>query len=147
MPRDLSPDDIGPVDVAVILFEGNEFNGEVAPALLDLHEAGTVRILDLAFVRKDADGTSSFLEVTDADVAHVFDRVSEGHYDLLNDTELEEVAEGLDAGTSALVVVWENTWAARLGAAIRGSNGTVVALERIPREDVLVAIAALDEED
>ncbi|MGD9962011.1 DUF6325 family protein [Nocardioides sp.] len=147
MPLDLSADDIGPVDVAVILFEGNEFNGEVAPALLDLQESGTVRILDLAFVLKDDAGAASYLEVTDADVAHAFDRLSEGHYDLLNDSELDEVAEGLEPGTSALVVVWENSWAARLGAAIRGSNGRVVALERIPREDVLAAVAALDEEE
>lgn len=69
MPAGLDVDTIGPVDVAVILFEANKFNGDVAPALSDLTDSGTVRIIDLAFVRKDDDKSISYAEVADAQVA------------------------------------------------------------------------------
>lgn len=105
-----------------------------------------MRVLDLAFVRKDEDGTVAFFEVADADVAAAFATVTASEFDLLNDEDLLEAASGLEPGSSALVIVWENSWAARLGAAIRGSHGRVVALERIPRDNVLRAVAALDEE-
>jgi len=142
----LNPDQIGPVDVAVIAFEGNRFNGDVAPALQELNESGVVRIVDLAFVRKDEDGTVSAVEVEDAELADVFSTVYGDQFDLLSDEDLTEIGHSLDPSSSALVVVWENTWQARLAAAIRDSRGTLVEQERIPREIVLRAIAALDEE-
>lgn len=146
MPATLRADSIGPVDVAVILFDGNKFNGDVAPALADLNDSGTVRIIDLALVRKGADGTATVIEANDADVADTFEGVSETQFDLLSEEDLAEVADGLEADSSALVVVWENTWAARFAAAVRGSRGRVITQERIPRQTVLRAIAALDEE-
>ena len=146
MPATLRADSIGPVDVAVILFDGNKFNGDVAPALADLNDSGTVRIIDLALVRKAADGTATVIEANDADVADTFEGVSETQFDLLSEEDLAEIADGLEADSSALVVVWENTWAARFAAAVRGSRGRVITQERIPRQTVLRAIAALDEE-
>ena len=91
----LRADSIGPVDVAVIAFEGNEFNGDVAPALAELHDSGTVRVIDLAFVRKEDDGSTSFVEVEDADVADAFARVNGEPFDLLSDEDLTEIASGL----------------------------------------------------
>ena len=145
MPVGLQAESIGPVDVAVIMFEGNRFNGDVAPALADLHDSGTVRVIDVAFVLKDADGTTSIVEVGDADVADAFERVRGAQFDLLNDQDLDDIAEGLKPSSSALVIVWENSWAARFAAAVRESKGELIALKRIPRENVLRAIAALDE--
>ena len=146
MPADLDPDTIGPVDVAVILFEGNEFNGDVAPALSDLNDSGTVRIIDLAFVSKDVDESISYAEVADAQVAEAFERLHDAHFDLLSDEDLNEIAGSLKAGSSALVIVWENSWACRLATAIRASHGQLISQDRIPRETVLRAIAALDED-
>jgi len=146
MPAGLDADTIGPVDVAVILFEGNKFNGDVAPALSDLNDSGTVRIIDLAFVRKDDDESISYAEVADAQVADAFERLNDTQFDLLSDEDLNEIGAGLKAGSSALVIVWENSWAGRLAAAIRASHGQLISQERIPRETVLRAIAALDEE-
>jgi uncharacterized membrane protein len=138
-------DTIGPVDVAVLYFEGSKFNGAVAPALADLQEAGIVRIIDLALIVKDLDGVATFVEKEDADIADAFASVGQS-LDLLSTEDLEGLGEGLDPGSSALVVVWENTWAGRLAAAVRGSNGRMVALERIPHDVVLTALAALHEE-
>jgi hypothetical protein len=146
MPAGLQADSIGPVDVAVIAFDGNQFNGDVAPALAALHDSGTVRVIDLAFVRKEADGTTSFIEVGDADVAAAFERVNNTQFDLLSDEDLTEIADGLQPSSSAMVIVWENSWLARFATAVRESNGSVLALERIPRENVLRAVAALDED-
>ena len=146
MPQNLAADAIGPVDVAVILFEGNQFNGEVAPAIIDLQQSGTVRILDLAFITKDADGTWAILEIADEAVEGAFQALLGEQFELLSDNDLEEIAADLGPESSALVIVWENTWAAQLASAIRGSNGQVIAMDRIPHEIVARAIAALDEE-
>lgn len=146
MPQNLAADAIGPVDVAVILFEGNQFNGEVAPAIIDLQQSGTVRILDLAFITKDADGTWAILEIADEAVEGAFQSLLGEQFELLSDNDLEEIAADLGPESSALVIVWENTWAAKLASAIRGSNGQVIAMDRIPHEIVARAIAALDEE-
>ena len=146
MTAELNTDNLGPVDVAVILFEGSAFNGEVAPAIADLHEQGIVRVIDLALVSKDADGTTAVVEVEDAETADAFARINGDPLDLLSDEDLNETAAGLDPGSAALVIVWENLWAGQLARSIRESKGTLITLERIPRENVLRAIAALDEE-
>ena len=145
MPATLNTDSVGPVDVAMILFEGNKFSGDVAPALAELNDNGTVRIIDFAFVRKDADGSASVVEAGDAEVAELFD-FHATRFDLLSDEDLAGFADELEADSSALVIVWENSWASRLAAAVRASHGRLVSQERIPRETVLRAIAALDEE-
>ena len=146
MPADLQADSIGPVDVAVIMFDGNQFNGDLAPAIAELHDSGTARVIDVAFVRKGDDGATAVIEVGDADVAEAFERVNNRQFDLLNDEDLEEIAAGLPPSASAMVIVWENSWLARFARAVRESQGSVVALERIPREVVLRAVADLDKD-
>jgi len=146
MPTALQADSMGPVDVAVILFEGNQFNGDVAPAIAELVDSGTVRVIDLAFVRKETDESISTVEVSEADVADAFKDINESQFDLLSDEDLSDIAGGLDPGSSALVVVWENSWAARMAAAVRASQGRVIDFERIPADRVVRAVAALNEE-
>jgi hypothetical protein len=143
----LDVDAIGPVDVAMVLFEGSEFNGQVAPALAQLQDSGVVRIIDLALVAKTPDGDTLVVEVEDAAVADAFAVLSDGVLDLLNDQDLAGMAEAPDPGSSALVVVWENSWARRLAAAVRGSGGQLVAQYRIPHEVVAVALDALRENE
>ncbi|WP_306321569.1 MULTISPECIES: DUF6325 family protein [unclassified Streptomyces] len=143
MASGLNADTVGPVDVAVLAFEGNRFNGDIAPALRDLQKDGTVRVLDLCFIRKAADGSVDVVELGDPEVTELFQQVADVRFDLLSDEDLKTVSDNLPAESSALVVAWENTWAARLGAAVRDSNGQVLFLERIPRETVDEAIEAL----
>ena len=93
------------------------------------------------------DGSTAIIEIEDSDVYEAFGDIAEDeHFDLLNDGEILEIAGALEAGQGALVIVWENTWAAK-PTAIRDSGGVVVALERVPLVDVLRAIAALEEEE
>ena len=143
MPAALDAESVGPVDVAVILFEGNEFNEDVAPALAELNDNGTVRIIDFAFVRKETDGSVSVVEAGDPEVADVFD-FHATQFDLLSEEDLTGIAEGLENDSSGLVIVWDNRWAARLATAIRASHGRLISQDRIPRETVLRAIADLD---
>ena len=83
MPVVLEADRLGPVDVAVIAFDGSEFNGDVAPALAGLQASGTVNVIDMAFVRKEADGSTSIVELADAAIAEVFERLTDSPVDLL----------------------------------------------------------------
>ncbi|MEY9874523.1 putative membrane protein [Streptacidiphilus sp. MAP12-33] len=145
MPEGLRADTVGPVDVAVVAFPGNQFNGDVAPALRELQQSGMVRILDLTFVTKDADGSAAVVELADTGLADAFEQLTGTEFDLLSDQDLDEVAQSLPEESSALVVVWENTWAARLAAALRASEGQLVMLERVPRELVVAAVDALEE--
>lgn len=133
----------GPVDLAVVLFDEPQFNGDIAPALIDLHASGTVQLLDLALVRRDGDEVI-VLEVEDSELADAFADLTGDSVDLLNDVDLAEVGAGLESGSAALVLVWQNSWAARLATALRDSGGQVIVQERIPADVVAAAVAALE---
>jgi hypothetical protein len=146
MPVVLEADEMGPVDVAVIAFEGSDFSGEVAPALADLQASGTVQVIDMAFVRKAADGSTSIVELADEPVAGAFKQLAGPQVELLSEADLSDLAGGLAPESAAMVVVWANRWAARFASAIRESHGRVAMIERIPQENVERAINALQEE-
>ena len=134
---------LGPVEYAVIAFPGNRFNGDVVPALSELVDSGTVHIIDLVFVHKDADGilTIGELEQLDAELGAVFAEL-EGDIDgLLSEEDLSDISALLSDNSSAAVIVWENLWAERFAAAVRASGGQLVDSGRIPHE---VALAAME---
>lgn len=136
---------VAPIDIAVIGFDTDTFDGSIAPALAELVEAGTVRIIDLAFVRKGADGTTTFVELEDSGTAEAFACLGDADADMLSDEDLSLIADGLDVGTAALVIVWENLWLGGLATAIRANGGFLASQERVPHEIVVAAIAALDD--
>jgi hypothetical protein len=134
--------EMGPIDYILVEWPGRQPNGEVAPHLVDLVDRGLIKIIDLAFIRKDENGEVRGLELSDlGDVAElsVFEGAASG---LLADDDLAEAGNALEPGTSAALLVFENTWAAPFAAAVRRSGGQLVASGRIPVEAVL---AALDE--
>ncbi|WP_141013993.1 DUF6325 family protein [Nocardioides sambongensis] len=141
----ISTQEWGPVDLAVVLFDNPEFNGDIAPALIDLHASGTVQLLDLALVRRDGDEVT-VIEIEDSPIADSFEGLTGDAVDLLNDVDLAEVGAGLEPGSAALVLVWQNSWAARLSTALRESGGQVIVQERIPAETVAAAVAALEDD-
>ena len=134
---------LGPVEYAVIAFPGNRFNGDVVPALSELVDSGTVHIIDLVFVHKDADGilTIGELEQLDAELGAVFAEL-EGDIDgLLSEEDLSDISALLSDNSSAAVIVWENLWAERFATAVRASGGHLVDSGRIPHA---VAPAAME---
>jgi uncharacterized membrane protein len=133
---------IGPVEYAVIAFPGNKFNGEVAPALKDLVESGTIRILDLAFVHKDENGDVVAVELEDegSDVFTAFQAVTHDRGGLVNDGDLMDIGEALEPNSSAAILVWEDVWATRFADAVAASGGVMVDIQRVPRDIVQAAV-------
>jgi hypothetical protein len=136
--------ELGPVDYALVEFPGNRFNGEIAPNILDLVSRGLVRILDLAFIKRDADGSISGLEVTEMDAEEIGSLLifAEDAAGLLTEEDIAAAGEALEPNTSALFVVWENTWMAPLAAAIRASGGVLASHGRIPAQDIYEVLEA-----
>ncbi|MDX6654335.1 MAG: hypothetical protein QOH18_1045 [Solirubrobacterales bacterium] len=143
----MNTDDIemGPIDYVLVEWPGKQPEGEIAPYLVDLVDRGLIRILDLAFLAKGEDGTIEALELSDlgGDAAEltIFEGAATG---LLDDEDHAEAGAALEPGTSAALLVYENTWAAPFATAVRRSGGQLVAGGRIPIEDVLAALDAVE---
>ncbi|MFB7467818.1 DUF6325 family protein [Streptomyces sp. NPDC056224] len=138
-------EEMGPVDYLVVEFPGNKMTGEALPLLVDLVDRGVIRILDLRFVRKDADGTVTAMEISEADDGEgtlslsVFEGASS---ELLGQDDLEEAGNALQPGNAAAILVYENRWAAPFAAALRRSGAQMVASGRIPVQALLASIDA-----
>jgi hypothetical protein len=125
----------GPVDLVLLRFPGNHFTGEVAPALADLVSSGTVRILDLIFITKDEGGNVAAVELDQlGDAGAAFDDIDGEVSGLLTDEDVVAAGEEMEANSSAALLLFENTWAARFTKALRGADAEVIAFERIPHE-------------
>jgi hypothetical protein len=136
-------DEMGPVDYVLVEWSGKQPTGEALPHLVDLVEGGIIRILDMAFITKDEDGMVAGVEIADLGdrikEVSIFEGASSG---ILSEEDTQEAAQALEPGTSAALLVYENTWAAPFAAAVRRSGGQLVAGGRIPVDAI---IAALDE--
>jgi len=133
--------ELGPVDYMIVAFPGNQFKGEIIPALADLVENGTIRIIDLAFVGKNAAGEVVAFELLDLDpeVKKKFEDMGVEVNGLLNEDDLMSTGEKLDPDTSAALLVWENLWARTVADGIRNAGGILVDYQRIPHEVVQAA--------
>jgi uncharacterized membrane protein len=134
-------EEIGPVDYAVIAFPGNQFRGEIGPALTELVEAGTIRIIDVAFVGKDADGQAMAFELMELDpeVQAGLERAGIEVGGLLNEDDVLRTADSLEPNSSAALLVWENVWARKVAQAMRDAGGVLVKFDRIPHDVVQAA--------
>jgi hypothetical protein len=142
-------DELGPVDWLVVEFPGSRFKGEIAPALDELVEAGTIRVLDLVLIKKAEDGSIDLFEINDLDETELGGIVA---YEtelamLLGAEDVEAVAAAVEPGSSAALLVWENTWAAPFASAVRRAGGQLVANGRIPVQAILAAIEADEDND
>lgn len=140
-------EELGPVDIVVIAYPaGAPMTGEAVPMLLDLIERGIIRVLDVMFVIKDADGTYSGFEATDLDDKSVgdfsaFEGASSG---LLGDDDVATAAEGIEPGSAAALLIYENRWAAPFAAAVRRNGGRLVGFQRIPMQELIASLDAAE---
>jgi hypothetical protein len=136
---------LGPVEYLVMVFEGNKFNGEITPALLDLVDDGLIRVIDLAVVSKDGDGNVTILEAgeLDAEVADALIKLDGELTGMLSEDDLMLVADELDYNTTAAAMLFENVWAARFAQAVRDAHGEVLMFERIPHDVVTTVRQAI----
>ena len=137
---------MGPIDYLVIEWPGRQPTGEADPLVGDLVERGIIRVLDLAFIAKAEDGSVTALEISElgeqVEELKAFEGASSG---ILSDEDTAEAAEALEPGTSAALLVYENSWAAPFASAVRRSGGQLVAFGRIPVQAVLAALDAAEE--
>jgi hypothetical protein len=139
--------ELGPIDYLVVEWPaGKEPTGEGLGMLVDLAERGVIRLLDLAFVRKDADGTVAGLAITDLDSDGTLDLVQfEGASSgILGQDDYDEAGAALEPGCSAAILVYENRWAAPFATAVRKSGAQLVASGRIPVDEVVRALDAAE---
>lgn len=137
-------DEMGPIDYVVVEWVGTEPTGEAIPYLVDLVDSGLIRILDLAFITKDLDGNVAEIEMADlgdGDFA-VFEGVSTG---IIGEEDHSEAAAALENGASAAILVYENRWAGPFAAAVRRSGGQLVASGRIPIQDLIASLDAIED--
>ena len=139
-------DELGPVDYVVVAFPAGQadFSGAMASELRALMDSNTVRVLDLVLVTKDVDGSIEASELRDADDSEVGQlRAAEADLAvLLAESDVDEIGGVLEPGSSAAVLVWENTWAAPFGSAVRRSGGQLLASGRIPTQALIAAVEA-----
>jgi len=134
---------VGPVDVYIIGFPGNKFTGRIAPAILELVENGTIRVLDLLFMMKDADGVVTTLEASDLDEEGAgFVGIDVTQPGALGPEDAEEVNEDLPANSAALLIAFENLWAAKVVDALQAADAILIDSIRIPADVVAAAADA-----
>jgi len=135
---------VGPVDVYIIGFPGNKFTGRIAPAIMEQVKNGTIRIIDLTFVMKDAEGAISTLTIKDldAETGAGFVGVELTKPGALGEEDAEEVSDDLPLNSSALLLAVENVWAAKLVDALQAADAVVIDQVRIPVDVVQAVLTA-----
>jgi hypothetical protein len=143
---DINVDELGPVDYLVVAFPAEQanFSGEMASELTSLLDSNMIRVLDLVMVTKGEDGSVEAAELRDVDDSEVGElRALERDLAiLLAEEDIEEIGAFLEPGSEAAVLVWENTWAAPFGSAVRRSGGELVTTGRIPTQALIAAVEA-----
>jgi hypothetical protein len=133
-------DEMGPVDFLVVEFPHRRETGEGLPLLVDLVDRGIIRVLDIAFIRRENDGTVYALELSQlGPEMAVFAGASSG---ILTQDDYDAAAEAIERDSAACLLVYENRWAAPLAVALRRGGAQLVASWRVPIQGIL---AALDE--
>ncbi|HZE04343.1 MAG TPA: DUF6325 family protein [Solirubrobacteraceae bacterium] len=137
----------GPIDVVVIGYPpGAPMTGEAVPILLDLVDRGIVRVLDARFVRKDRDGTFSGLDLADLDRETAGDLVAfaGAGTGLVSDDDVALAAAEIEPGSAAVMIVYENRWAAPFIDAVHRNGGVLIANERIGVQELIDALDAAE---
>jgi hypothetical protein len=137
-------DELGPVDYLVLEFPAGKstFNGEMAQELAALSDKGIIRILDLLVLHKDDDGNLEALEIDDVENLDELRGLEAQVAEILAADDVVPLAEAMENGSAAGVLVWENVWAAPFASAARRAGGQLVASGRIPIQAIAASIEA-----
>jgi translation initiation factor IF-2 len=138
--------DIGPVEYLVVGFPGNKFTGQIAPALADLIESDTIRLIDLVFVTKDAQGNVAAIEYDALEELAAFVGLEGEVGGLISDTDIAHVGASLEPNNSAGILIWEDRWAAPFVQALRDADCVLLEGARVPHEIVEAVAEAVAEE-
>src|SRR3954453_7742065 len=141
---DTSLDNLGPVDYVVVEFPAgaSNFTGEMAAELLALVNSGTIRVIDVLILTKDADGVVEAMELSDVGGPGELHTLEAELAELLAADDVEHLAAAMEPGSTAGVLIWENLWAAPFASAARRSGGQLIADGRIPIQAIIASIEA-----
>jgi hypothetical protein len=144
MMTDTSLDELGPVDYLVVEFPAgaSNFTGEMAAELVKLADAGTIRVIDVLILTKNEDGSVDAMELSDIEELGELQAIEAQLAELLAEEDVVNLAAAMDPGSTAGVLIWENTWAAPFAAAARRSGGQLIANGRIPIQAIIASIEA-----
>jgi Family of unknown function (DUF6325) len=134
---------IGPVEYLILGFPGNNFTGQIVPELAKLLDSGLVRIIDLTFITKDADGRVDVVEYDAVEELAEFAGLDAEVGGILTDDDIAHAAQSLEPNTSAALLIWEDTWAIPFAEAVRNANGVILEGARVPREIIEEVMDAL----
>ena len=127
----------GPIEVLVLGFPGNQFSGEILPELANLVDSGQIAILDLEFVAKTVDGDVVTLEAAGMEEGGWAELTVVPDGDYVDNDDFQDVADMLEPGNSAAVLVFEHLWAKNLVSALAGAGGVLLFIARIPESEAL----------
>ena len=135
--------EIAPVEYMAVAFPGNKFSGDIVPALRNLIDSGTIRLIDLAFVMKDAHGSVVAMEAEelDSDAGKAFKAIEDKVGDLINEEDLRDIGAALEPNTSAAILLWEDLWASKFTNAVLQAGGVLLDTQRVPHQLVQNALA------
>jgi hypothetical protein len=137
-------DELGPVDYLIVEFPAgaSSFTGEMAAQLRALTDSGTIRVIDVLILTKDADGTVEATELSDIPELGELEAIEAELAELLAAEDVDHLAAAMEPGSTAGVLIWENTWAAPFASAVRRSGGQLIANGRIPIQAIIASIEA-----
>jgi len=141
---DTSLDDLGPVDYLVVEFPAgaSNFTGEMKTELLALVDTGTIRVIDILILTKDADGAVDAMELSDIGELGELQALEAQLAELLAEDDVEQLAASMEPDSTAGVLIWENLWAAPFASAARRAGGQLIANGRIPIQAIIASIEA-----
>jgi Family of unknown function (DUF6325) len=144
MMTEVSLDQLGPVDYLVVEFPAgvSSFTGEMAAELRALVDSGTIRVIDVLILTKDADGTVEATELSEIGELGDLQAIEAEMGELLAAEDVDHLAAAMEPGSAAGVLVWENLWAAPFASAVRHSGGQLIADGRIPIQAIIASIQA-----
>ena len=128
----------GPIDFIALDFKTDQLKGEILPELIELVKNKTVRVIDLVIIQKYEDGHHEAAEMQQLapDLLALFDPLEVEISGMIQDEDIANVAEAMENGTNAALLMFENVWAVRFIDAVLRANGRLLAHERIPAEVV-----------
>jgi uncharacterized membrane protein len=159
----------GPMQIFVIAFPGNQFKGEIAPAIAKARDQGIIRLIDYIFVLKDQEGNIEGIKGTDLgrkEIKQLYSVLGAllgfgaaglegakigaeagskfGEYDIgLTTEDIKNIAEKIPNNSSALLMVVEHLWAKEIKQAVVNADGIVVAQGMLTPGLVMMMGAAL----
>jgi hypothetical protein len=147
LPREGEAVEIGPVEYLILGFPGTQIHDEFAPAIERLIDRNLIHIIDLVFVKKDAEGNITTFEFDELDEVKGFAGLQGEAGGVISEEDISYTAAGLDPDSCAVIALWEDIWATEFAQALRTAGGSVLEGARVPRELVDAAFAALPAED